>query len=314
MAKAGSSSSAKSDSKKQVSKDSTASPKKKPEESSKAASPKVAAKSAAASAKPAAKAPSKGRDKDPAAGSAAKAKAPEPKSPKAEVTTNAAVKHPAAKESTKVPMPAAREAKTAPPKEAERAQPAPPPPTPAVEKTLESAPQAKAPEQTGPPAVTETTTTPPTAPKPEYKPIGPNMLDGFELPAVYGNAGVFGGPIDRSAKPDDKLALPTGLHFQYERYRSLNPKSFYCAMRWDYRQEHKSTEEGKRWWANKKLLVTNPLNGNSVVVRAVDYGPHESTGLAISVSPGAAEALGINPGDDVLVAFADPKAPTGAVA
>jgi hypothetical protein len=45
----------------------------------------------------------------------------------------------------------------------------------------------------------------------------------------------------------------------------------------------------------------------------VDYGPHESTGFAIAVSPGAAEALGINPGDEVLVAFADPKAPTGAV-
>jgi hypothetical protein len=153
----------------------------------------------------------------------------------------------------------------------------------------------------------------PSEPKPEYEPIGPNALDGFELPSVYGKAGVFGGPKDHSAKPDDKLSLPTGLHFQYERYRSLNPKSFYCAMRWDYRQQHKSTEEGKRWWANKKLLVANPLNGKSVVVRAVDYGPHESTGFAIAVSPGAAEALGINPGDEVLVAFADPKAPTGAV-
>ncbi len=143
------------------------------------------------------------------------------------------------------------------------------------------------------------------------EPIGPNILDGFELPTVFGKAGVFGGPKDRSAKPDDKLALPTGLHFQYERYRTLNPKSFYCAMRWDYRQQHKSTEEGKRWWANKKLLVANPVNGKSVVVRAVDYGPHESTGLAIAVSPGAAEALGISPGDEVQIAFADPKDATG---
>src|SRR5215831_3678597 len=164
----------------------------------------------------------------------------------------------------------------------------------------EAAPQASAPAKE--------------EPKLEYEPIGPNTLDGFQLPAVYGKAGVFGGPKDRSAKPDDKLALPTGLHFQYERYRSLNPKSFYCAMRWDYRQEHKSTEEGKRWWANKKLLVANPVNGKSVVVRAVDYGPHESTGLTVAISPGAAEALGINSGDEVLVAFADPKAPTGAVA
>jgi hypothetical protein len=182
-------------------------------------------------------------------------------------------------------------------------------PTPDVE----AAPKARPPEQVEAAAAPETPSAVPSEPKPEYEPIGPNALDGFELPSVYGKAGVFGGPKDHSAKSDDKLSLPTGLHFQYERYRSLNPKSFYCAMRWDYRQQHKSTEEGKRWWANKKLLVANPLNGKSVVVRAVDYGPHESTGFAIAVSPGAAEALGINPGDEVLVAFADPKAPTGAV-
>jgi hypothetical protein len=177
----------------------------------------------------------------------------------------------------------------------------------------EVAPAERPPEQVEAAAAPEMPPSAPEAPKPEYEPIGPNALDGFELPSIYGKAGVFGGPKDHSAKSDDKLSLPTGLHFQYERYRSLNPKSFYCAMRWDYRQQHKSTEEGKRWWANKKLLVANPLNGKSVVVRAVDYGPHESTGFAIAVSPGAAEALGINPGDEVLVAFADPKAPTGAV-
>jgi hypothetical protein len=151
----------------------------------------------------------------------------------------------------------------------------------------------------------------PEEPKAQPEAIGPNILDGFELPAIYGKAGVFGGPKDRSAKPEDKLALPTGLHFQYERCRSLNANSFYCAMRWDYRQQHKSSEEGKRWWANKKLLVANPANGKAVVVRAVDYGPHESSGFAIAVSPGAAEALGLGRGDEVLISFADPKAPMG---
>jgi hypothetical protein len=142
---------------------------------------------------------------------------------------------------------------------------------------------------------------------------GQSVLEDAHLPATHGKVGVFGGPRDRGIKADDKLALPTGRFFVYERVRSLNPKSFYCAMRWDYHLLHKSPEEGKRWWANKKLMITNSKTGVSIVARAVDYGPHESTGLDISVSPGAAEALGVEVGDEVDVAFVDQKAPLGVV-
>jgi hypothetical protein len=142
---------------------------------------------------------------------------------------------------------------------------------------------------------------------------GPGILEDAHLPATHGKVGVFGGPKDRGVKPDDKLALPTGLHFVYERVRTLKPESFYCAMRWDYHLLHKSPEEGKRWWANRKLLVTNPGTGKAVVVRAVDYGPHENTGLDIGISPGAADALGVEVGDEVDIAFADQKAPLGPV-
>ena len=137
-------------------------------------------------------------------------------------------------------------------------------------------------------------------------------LDASLLPAQRGKLGVFGGPKDRGIKPDDKLGLPTGKHFTFERVRSLNPKGFYCAMRWDYHVLGKSNEEGKRWWANKKLLVTNAKNGNAVVMRAVDYGPHENTGLDIGLSPGAADALGVEVGDEVSIAVADPKLALGA--
>jgi hypothetical protein len=140
-----------------------------------------------------------------------------------------------------------------------------------------------------------------------------SQLDGVSLPAASGKAGVLGGAKDRGVKPEDKLALPAGRHFTYERVHSLNPKSFYCAMRWDYRVQGKSPEEGKRWWANKKLLVTNPANGNQVIVRAVDYGPHENTGLTISLSPAALEALGLEIGGDVKIEFADQKAALGIV-
>ena len=132
-----------------------------------------------------------------------------------------------------------------------------------------------------------------------------------QLPATHGKMGVFGGPKDRGIKPDDKLALPTGPHGVYERIRSLNPKSFYCAMRWNYHVEHLTPEEVKRWWANRKLQVTNPKNGSAVIVRAVDYGPHEKTGLDISISPGAAGALGADVGDEVDIALADQKSPLG---
>jgi len=134
-----------------------------------------------------------------------------------------------------------------------------------------------------------------------------------KLPSAHGKLGIFGGPKDRGIKPDDKLALPTGPHGVYERVRSLNPKGFYCAMRWNYHVEHLTPEEVKRWWANKKLLVTNKKNGNAVVVRSVDYGPHENTGLDISISPGAANALGVEIGDEVDIALADPKDPLGPV-
>src|SRR5436309_2670013 len=154
----------------------------------------------------------------------------------------------------------------------------------------------------------------PTATAPDAAaPAAGGTLDPALLPAQRGKLGVFGGPKDRGIKPDDKLALPTGRHFTFERVRSLNPKGFYCAMRWDYHALGKSIGEGQRWWANKKLLVTNPTNGVSIVVRAVDYGPPESTGLSIAVSPGAAEALGVEVGDEVEIAFADPRLPAGPV-
>jgi len=142
---------------------------------------------------------------------------------------------------------------------------------------------------------------------------GQGVLENAHLPVTHGKVGVFGGPRDRGVKPDDKLALPTGLHFVYERVRTLKPEGFYCSMRWDYHLLHKSPEEGKRWWANRKLLVTNSKTGKAVVVRAVDYGPHENTGLDIGISPGAAEALGVEVGDEVDIAFADQKAPQGPV-
>lgn len=180
----------------------------------------------------------------------------------------------------------------------------------AEKKSDSDKPKAKA-------AAAKASATASTAKKPEDSASASSAPDdaspGGQLPATHGKVGVFGGPRDRGIKPDDKLALPTGPHSVYERVRSLNPNSFYCAMRFEYRIGHTSPEEGKRWWANRKLLVTNTKSGKSVVVRAVDYGPHQNTGLDVSVSPGAAAALEVEVGDEVEIAFADARAPLGEV-
>lgn len=161
-------------------------------------------------------------------------------------------------------------------------------------------------------SATASTEKKPESPQPASTLPDSDSPDG-QLPATSGKVGVFGGARDRGIKPDDKLALPTGPHSVYERVRSLNPNTFYCAMRFEYRIGHTSPEEGKRWWANRKLLVTNPKNAKAVVVRAVDYGPHQNTGLDVSISPGAAAALEVEVGDEVEIAFADPRAPLGEV-
>src|SRR5262249_23152163 len=139
----------------------------------------------------------------------------------------------------------------------------------------------------------------------------PEPQESPQLPLASGKVSVFGGPKDRGLKPDDRLDLPTGPHFVYEQVRTLNPKSFYCSMRWQYQVLHMTREEVKRWWANKKILITNPKNKTSIVARAVDWGPHENTGFDVGVSPGAAEALGVEAGDEIEVSMADPKAPLG---
>jgi hypothetical protein len=219
---------------------------------------------------------------------------------KAKNTEEAAEKKPAAKKSSAAKKGAAADGEAATPKKRTDSQKG------AEQKSEAAAPAAG--ESTAPEAAVDQTETQAETPLP-----APELrtYEGVALPALSGKAGVLGGPKDRGGKPEDKLALPIGKHFTYERVRSLNPKSFYCAMRWDYKILNKSPEEAKRWWANKKLVVTNPTNGNRVVVRAVDFGPHENTGLAISLSPGALEALEIEIGDEVEIDFADQKEPVG---
>ncbi len=221
---------------------------------------------------------------------------------------SAAKKTSAAKSEAKAEAPAK---KTAAGKTATKTSKAAKPEKPEPEQTVSAPHIEPEPVETAPASPPETKSAPVEAAAPEAR--ADAELDNSVLPANRGKVAIFGGPKDRSIKPDDKVALPIGRHFTYDRVRSLDSRGYYCAMRWNYRFSHMTPEEAKRWWANKKLMVTNTANGKSVIVRAVDYGPHEKTGLDIGLSPGAAAALEVAVGDEVDILFADQKTPLGSV-
>ncbi|MDW8362601.1 MAG: septal ring lytic transglycosylase RlpA family protein [Myxococcales bacterium] len=139
------------------------------------------------------------------------------------------------------------------------------------------------------------------------------MQDGVQW--VRGRVSWFGGPRDTGVGATETGAI-TG-----ERLRSLNdpvdasPSTiasrphdyYYVAMRWNY------SPNGRTWWRDARILVRNPANGRSVVVRPVDWGPHTRTRRIIDLSPQALRDLGMSTDEEALVAFATPGTPLGVV-
>ncbi len=119
---------------------------------------------------------------------------------------------------------------------------------------------------------------------------------------VDGKMSTFGGPNDPGVKPDEGLAIfdpgdvaanpdlflpaqppdTTGLA------RRLNPQAKYIACRWDY------TVTPKSFLKTIKVKVTNPANHATAEARPADWGPNLDTGRAADLSPGLAQALGLN--------------------
>lgn len=120
--------------------------------------------------------------------------------------------------------------------------------------------------------------------------IGPGT---GRLPATRGRISHFGGP-GGGAYGNMGLTGESGV----------NPRDpWYCAMRWPYTNPD-AVKGAKDWWVNRKILVVNPKNNKSVVLRAADWGPHISTGRVIDVGPQAMKALGASTDDIVNIAFA----------
>lgn len=150
--------------------------------------------------------------------------------------------------------------------------------------------------------------------------FGPNQVEGVNnltgmLPTTSGRLSKFGGP---SGGAYGAMAL-TGESGRTPR------DNFYCAMRWPYQHDNglnsgiQFTLDGttsevaaaKAWWANRKILITNPANGRQCVVRAADWGPATWTNYAIDTAPYVHEVLGAKQGDMVNIGFAPSNAPLG---
>lgn len=123
---------------------------------------------------------------------------------------------------------------------------------------------------------------------------------------VRGRVSSFGGPNDTGVTSTETGAVSG------ERLRSLNnplnpsastlasrPEDYYyAAMRWAY------SPNSVTFWRRQRFVVTNPTTGATIVVRAVDWGPHTRTGRVLDLSPQALRDLGATTDDLMLIAFA----------
>lgn len=129
--------------------------------------------------------------------------------------------------------------------------------------------------------------------------IGPGT---GEIPATSGKISMFGGP-GGGAYGNMGLTGESGV----------NPRDpWYCAMRWPYTNPN-AVAGAKAWWTNRKILVVNPKSNKAVVLRAADWGPDQSTGRVIDVSPTALKRLGAVTDSTVHIAFAPKGAALGPV-
>lgn len=125
-----------------------------------------------------------------------------------------------------------------------------------------------------------------------------------------GTMSTFGGPHDTGVRASDGLALVDSSNFKDFKdlfladqpkgttglARRLDPTTNYIACRWDYSAPTKTQLR-----AGLDVTVTNPSSKLSIKARPVDWGPNSSTGRVADLSPGLAQALGLQTGDKVLV-------------
>jgi hypothetical protein len=128
---------------------------------------------------------------------------------------------------------------------------------------------------------------------------------------VEGKMSTFGGPRDTRMSADEGLALFNPADLQDPKYsylflpttppgttgrgRRLNPDKYYFACRWHY------NDTPREFLKRALARVENPANGRAADARPVAWGPHISTGRVADLSPGLAEALGLQTDDVVRI-------------
>jgi hypothetical protein len=137
---------------------------------------------------------------------------------------------------------------------------------------------------------------------------------------VEGKMSTFGGPHDLGMNPTEDLALLDKRDLEDPKLsylflpasppgtsglgRRLNPDQNYLACRWNY------AETPKDFLRNNLARVENPQNGRAADGRPVDWGPDAATGRVADLSPGLADALGLNTDDLVRITImAEPAIP-----
>lgn len=141
--------------------------------------------------------------------------------------------------------------------------------------------------------------------EPQKPVVEPPAVPTAPILTIRGRCSHFGGPDDpegtitpdlaiwnqaqAATRPDLFSSVGGGL------FTRLNPKSYYIACRWNYKQTPAS------YLRSIKVRVTNPKNGKSVEATPVDWGPHEKTGRVADLSPGIMSALALKTDDDVIV-------------
>jgi hypothetical protein len=116
---------------------------------------------------------------------------------------------------------------------------------------------------------------------------------------LRGRMSVFGGPNDHGVGPREGLALMTKKDLKtFSKLflakqprgttglaRRLDPKKFYIACRWNYK------ETPPKWL--RSIQVDVSANGKTFKAQPVDWGPNARTRRVADLSPGLAKALGL---------------------
>lgn len=125
-----------------------------------------------------------------------------------------------------------------------------------------------------------------------------------------------------------RVQTMSGSRVEFELTGEVNPRDdWHISMRWPYRSNFlpksaqdslylsaEETSAAKRWWRNRKIIVSNPANNRGVVLRAADWGPDPDTDRELTVTSHVMKTvLKAEDGDTLDIRFAPEEMELGPV-